>query len=77
MAHLFLRLFAPGNLVVRGRKGFPRLSSFTVLKTVDQYEALVVDHLPSSQSKKGFWHGIPIAVVSFIAFLWSSFVRNP
>jgi len=72
MAHPFFRLFAPGNLFVRGRKGFPRMSSFTVLKAVDQYEALIGGLLPSSQPKKGIWQRIPITFMGFIAFLWSS-----
>ncbi len=64
-----LRLFARGNPVVRGRKGSLRLSSYTVLKMVDQYEALITEQRSSGQAINGNWKTHPLTVVSLIAFL--------
>jgi hypothetical protein len=68
MAYFFPRRFAPGRPVARGRSHSPRPCPFTVLKTVDQYEQLVVAPRASAQAKNRTWGAFPVALVSLAVF---------
>jgi len=69
MADPFLQRFTPGNSVVRRRKGPVWMSSYTILKTVDQYEALIREQRRSPDAKTSFWKAHPFIVVSLIGLL--------
>jgi hypothetical protein len=69
MADPFLQLFTPGNTIVKRRKSPVWMSSYTVLKTVDQYEALISERRRSPDAQKSFWKAHPFIVVSLIGFL--------
>jgi hypothetical protein len=69
MAYFFPRPFAPGYPVARGRIPSPRRCPFTVLKTVDEYEQLVVAPRAPAQAQNRTWGVSPLALVSLAVFL--------
>jgi hypothetical protein len=45
------------------------MSSYTILKTVDQYETLIREQRRSPGAKNSFWKAHPFIVVSLIGIL--------
>jgi hypothetical protein len=68
MAYLFPRLLAADQPVAAGRKHSTPLS-FTVVKTVDQYEQLIVDPRVCPPVRHRTWQVSPLALVSLVSFL--------
>jgi hypothetical protein len=68
MAYLFLRPFATGHPVAREWKYSSQPCSYTVLKTVDEYEQLIVDPRASAEEKKRTCEVSPLALVSLAGF---------
>jgi hypothetical protein len=69
MTSFFPRLVAPGTPGARPRTGIPRFGSLTVLRTVDQYEEMVLAPRAASPPKKGVWGGWPTVAVSLAGVL--------
>ena len=69
MACFFPRPFAPGRPVGRGRKPSPRPCPFTVLRTVDEYEQLVVAPRASARAQSRARGVSPLALVSLAVVL--------
>jgi hypothetical protein len=68
MACFFPRPFAPGHPFARGRKPSPRPCPFTVLRTVDEYEQLVVAPRASAPAQSRTRGVSPLALVSLAVF---------
>jgi hypothetical protein len=68
MACFFPRPFAPGRPAAQRRKRSPRPCPFTVLRTVDEYEQLVVAPRASAQAQNRTWAVSPLALVSLAVF---------
>ena len=70
MAYHYHRPVATGRPVAQGRKRFPRPYSYTVVKTVDQYEQLIVDPRASAwQVSRLVPAGLAAFFVLFLCFL--------
>jgi hypothetical protein len=63
-----LRPFATGHPVGRGRKHSLWQCSFIVLKTVDQYEQLIVDPRASARAKSRRWKVALLGLASLAGF---------
>ena len=58
----------PALLLPKGRKHSPQPWSFTVLKTVDQYEQMIMDPRAAAEAKNRTWEVSPLALVSLAGF---------
>ena len=58
----------PAILSPKGRKHSPQPWSFTVLKTVDQYEQLITDPRAAAGAKNRTWEVSPLALGSLACF---------
>ena len=54
----------PALRLPKGRKRSPPPRSFTVLKTVDQYEQMIRDPRADAEAKNRTWEVSPLALVS-------------
>jgi hypothetical protein len=54
----------PDLRLPKGRKHSPPPCSFTVLKTVDQYEQMIRDPRAAAEAKDRTWEVSPLALVS-------------